>query len=86
MASLSRIAPSYLLHSKLAWISLAMIVGGFALKFFVQLPLISASADPGSNGPVWLVPVGYFIALAGSAILAIGWGRWKIQHKERPTA
>jgi uncharacterized membrane protein YidH (DUF202 family) len=86
MAASRRIAPSYLLHSKLAWISLAMIVGGFGLKFIVQLPLISAAMDPGSVGPVWLVPVGYFIALIGSGLLAYGWVRWKIYQRNDPTA
>ena len=60
-------APSYLTRSRLAWLGVAMIVAGFAAKYVVAA----------TGLPVWLVPVGYFVALAGAAVLFIGWIWWK---------
>lgn len=61
-------APSYLTRSSLAWIGIALIVGGFILKFLATA----------LEWPIWLVPLGYFVALAGAAFLFVGWVRWKI--------
>ncbi|WP_281968028.1 hypothetical protein [Roseovarius nanhaiticus] len=63
-------APSYLTRSRLAWVSLIMIVLGFALKFIVAA----------TGLPLWLVPVGYFIALAGAGLLFVGWLMWKARR------
>ena len=59
--------PSYLTRSRLAWLGIALIVGGFAAKF--------AAASAGL--PAWIVPAAYFVALAGAAVLFVGWLRWK---------
>lgn len=56
-------APSYLTRSRLAWIGIALIICGFGVKAVVGLP-------------AWTVPVGYFVALAGAAVLFVGWVRW----------
>ncbi|KIT17192.1 hypothetical protein [Jannaschia aquimarina] len=66
---------TYLTHSMLAWISMALIAVGLLIPFFAQLVVAL---------PVWLVPVGYFLALAGSALLFVGWVRWKVAHPEVP--
>jgi len=63
-------APSYLTRSRLAWVSLIMIVLGFALKFIATA----------TGLPVWMVPVGYFIALAGAGLLFVGWLMWKVRR------
>lgn len=60
-------APSYLTRSRLAWISLFLVIAGFALKFVATA----------TGLPMWLVPVGYFIALAGAVLLFVGWMMWK---------
>jgi hypothetical protein len=86
MAAPTRWTPSYLIHSKLAWISLLMIVGGLLLTFVIQWPMAEPGVGAGHFGPVWLVPVGYFVALIGSGLLAYGWVRWKIRQKQNPTA
>ncbi|MCK0167064.1 hypothetical protein MWU52_05835 [Jannaschia sp. S6380] len=65
---------SYLTHSPVAWGALVAIVLGFALKFVVMA----------TGLPVWLVPVGYFVALAGAAVLFVGWVRWKAAHPDVP--
>jgi hypothetical protein len=57
---------TYLTHSPVAWISLALIVIGFSMKWIVTA----------TGLPIWMVPVGYFVALAGAAALFIGWVRW----------
>jgi hypothetical protein len=59
--------PSYLTRSPYAWGGLALIAAGFAMKY------VAAA----TGLPVWLVPVGYFGALFGAAILFVGWIRWK---------
>ena len=59
--------PSYLTRSPYAWIGAALIVLGFAMKWVVAT----------TGLPTWLIPVGYFGALAGAAVLFVGWVRWK---------
>ncbi|PRY94427.1 uncharacterized protein DUF202 [Hasllibacter halocynthiae] len=66
-------APSYLTRSRLAWLGIALLLGGFAV-----------TAVAGAFGlPPWAVPVGYFVALAGSGVLFVGWLRWKAAHPRR---
>ncbi|MFD0857596.1 hypothetical protein [Roseovarius aquimarinus] len=60
-------APSYLTRSRMAWAAICMIVLGFALKF----------VGTALGLPTWLVPVGYFLALAGAGLLFVGWLIWK---------
>ncbi|MEM7641489.1 MAG: hypothetical protein AAF366_03070 [Pseudomonadota bacterium] len=59
---------SYLTHSPLAWISVVLMVAGFALKYVVSA----------TGWPTWLIPVGYFVALAAAALMFVGWVRWKV--------
>ena len=59
--------PSYLTRSPLAWTGGALIVLGFAMEWLVVA----------TGLPVWLVPVGYFGALIGAAVLFAGWVRWR---------
>ncbi|CUH12724.1 hypothetical protein JSE7799_00221 [Jannaschia seosinensis] len=67
-------APNYLTRSRLAWISLAMVVGGLVLTFVATT----------TGLPIWTVPVGYFVALIGSALLFVGWIRWRRTHRKPP--
>ena len=60
-------APSYLTRSRMAWVSIGLIVIGLALTFIATASIL----------PTWLIPVGYFLALAGSALLFVGWLIWK---------
>jgi archaellum biogenesis protein FlaJ (TadC family) len=60
-------APSYLTRSRLAWVAVALVIAGFALKFITAI----------AGWPTWLVPVGYFVALAGAGLLFVGWIIWK---------
>ncbi|MFX0541490.1 hypothetical protein ACEWPM_007125 [Roseovarius sp. S4756] len=60
-------APSYLTRSRLAWVSLLAVVAGLALTFLATA----------TGLPRWLIPVGYFTALGGAALLFIGWLMWK---------
>ena len=57
-------APSYLTRSRLAWLGIALIVLGLGTQAVPTLP-------------VWTIPAGYFAALAGAAILFVGWVRWR---------
>lgn len=60
-------APSYLTRSRVAWVGIALILAGFGVQVvssFVELP-------------VWLLPVGYFAALIGAAVMFVGWVIWR---------
>jgi hypothetical protein len=59
---------NYLANSPVAWLSLALMIAGFSLKFVVHV----------TGLPLWLVPVGYFTALVSAGILFIGWVRFRI--------
>ncbi|MEM8849311.1 MAG: hypothetical protein AAGE03_04670 [Pseudomonadota bacterium] len=68
-------SPSYLTHSPIAWISVGLMVAGLALKYIVAATGLAS----------WLIPVGYFIALAAAGVMFVGWVRWKVaQDAERP--
>jgi hypothetical protein len=62
--------PSYLTHSPIAWISLLLIVGGLAWKWVVTA----------TGLPLWMMPIGYFVALIASGMLFVGWVRWRAKH------
>jgi hypothetical protein len=79
-----RVGPSYLGHSKIAWGSLALIVGGLLLTFVIQWPMAEPGVGAGQFGPLWLVPVGYFAALIGSGLLVYGWIRWRARRGAPP--
>jgi hypothetical protein len=52
------------------WASLAVILAGMAM---VGLPRLLVDEGVGTSGPYWVVIAGYFVALAGSAGLFVGW-------------
>ncbi|WP_299656202.1 hypothetical protein [uncultured Jannaschia sp.] len=57
--------PSYLTRSVLAWIAIALTIGGLALTGIA----VAADLAP------WLIPFGYFTALIGAGLLFVGWLR-----------
>jgi hypothetical protein len=59
--------PTYLTHSRVAHVSLAAMLLAFVLKTVVVATSL----------PIWLVPVCYFVALAASGVLFVGWVRWR---------
>ncbi|MEM8825062.1 MAG: hypothetical protein AAGF30_15750 [Pseudomonadota bacterium] len=59
---------SYLTHSPIAWLSIVLMLVGFSLKYVVAA----------TGWPAWLIPVGYFGALIGAAVMFVGWVMWKI--------
>ena len=59
---------NYLARSPVAWAAIGAMIAGFALKFVVTT----------TGLPLWLVPVGYFAALAAAAVLFIGWVRFRV--------
>ncbi|WGH78219.1 hypothetical protein [Jannaschia ovalis] len=62
--------PNYLARSRLAWASMAMILLGLGLHGVAGLVDL----------PIWVVPAGYFVALAGAMLMFFGWVRWRAIH------
>ncbi|PZX10902.1 hypothetical protein LX81_04089 [Palleronia aestuarii] len=60
-------ALSCLTRSRLAWTGIALVLAGFGIRA-ISVPL---------NLPIWVVPTGYFTALAGAAVLFVGGVRWR---------
>lgn len=55
----------------LRWGAVALFIVGMAALTLVQFG--GTQAGTAGQGPLWLIPLGYFAMLLGAVVLCIGW-------------